>query len=69
MAGKVKVRGTDVRAPISDTKSWKNGIAFAIVYEDSAMVPVSTIHFAAGRSGQKENRRSKDEQMAWELML
>lgn len=44
-------------------------MALAIVYEDSAMAPVSTIHFSAGRSDQNDNLRSNDEQMACELML
>jgi hypothetical protein len=48
MAGNKSVSGTDVSAPIKDTKSLKKGMALATVYAVTAMNPVSIIQRSAG---------------------
>jgi hypothetical protein len=67
--GNSMVNGTDVNAPINATKSLKNGTTLATKYDVTARTDVSIHHRRAGENGiLVTKRRSKEEQMACELI-
>ena len=64
------VKGTLVNAPISATKSLKNGMAFATKNADRARTPVKTIHRSWGRvriECARENVEGEEVEEEWSV--